>query len=67
MRCGFVPRIVSAYSVSREAMMLVWYCTSSAGRENHFSIERFINPYENRNRKITGPSDSSSAPSTMAA
>src|SRR5579863_9619490 len=39
--------------------------TSSAGVENHRSMERFINPYANQYMTTTGTNESSSAPATM--
>src|SRR5712692_1117879 len=38
--------------------------TSSTGRENHLSIERFINPYAKKNIMMTGRNESSNPPTT---
>src|SRR5713101_9210912 len=52
------------YRESREAMAAVSSRTSSTGRENHLSIERFINPYAKKNIMMTGRNESSKPPTT---
>src|SRR5207245_9836650 len=43
----------AAYLESSEAMAEVSSRTSSTGRENHFSMDRFMSPYANKNITMT--------------
>src|SRR5437667_12264219 len=47
----------AAYLESSEAMAEVSSRTSSTGRENHFSMDRFMSPYANQNITMTGSNE----------